>query len=94
MPVYMYEANKDGRFIKGTLQAPSVQLASVKLKSRNLDPVYIVEKPAVAFFFRRAVLQTKGSSSFHKAAGFFAFRRCFHFKGFKYCFHHDRKSQF
>lgn len=70
MPVYMYEANKDGKFIKGTLQAPSVQLASVKLKSRNLDLVYITEKPAVAFFAGGQACKTKDLLLFTRQLAF------------------------
>ena len=50
MPNYMYEADAGGKFVKGTLKAPSLQVANLKLKSRNLIPVYVAEKPIIPFF--------------------------------------------
>ena len=51
MPVFIYEATrKDGKSVKGTLNVPSVQMARIKLKSRNLEPVYVIKKPTKSFF--------------------------------------------
>lgn len=50
MPVYVYEASRAGKSVQGTLKAPSLQVANLKLKSRNLDPIHIEKKPAVPFF--------------------------------------------
>lgn len=70
MPVYIYEATKADQKFKGTLKAPSVQLAGVKLKSRNLEPVYIVEKPAITFFSGGQACKTKDILLFTRQLAF------------------------
>ena len=49
MPVYIYHAEKGGELLKGTLKARSSQMVNQYLKSKNLDPVYVVEKPLLPF---------------------------------------------
>ncbi|MCY4512416.1 MAG: type II secretion system F family protein [Bdellovibrionales bacterium] len=49
MPVYIYHAEKGGELLKGTLKARSVSMVNQYLKSKNLDPVYVVEKPLLPF---------------------------------------------
>ena len=49
MPVFIYHAEKGKQLLKGTLKARSVQMVSQYLQSKNLDPVYIVEKPLLPF---------------------------------------------
>ena len=49
MPVYIYHAEKGGQLRKGTLKARSQQMVSQYLKSKKMDPVYIVEKPLLPF---------------------------------------------
>ena len=50
MPTYIYEADAQGKSVKGTLKAPSLQMANLKLRARNLDPIYVTEKSAVSVF--------------------------------------------
>lgn len=50
MPVFVYNVEKNGQLVKGEIKAKSLQLAQIKLKSRNIDPVYIREKPLIPFF--------------------------------------------
>ena len=49
MPVYIYHAEKGGELLKGTLKARSTQMVNQYLKSKNMDPVYVVEKPLLPF---------------------------------------------
>ena len=49
MPVYIYHAEKGGQLYKGKLKARSQQMVSQYLKSKNMDPVYVVEKPLLPF---------------------------------------------
>lgn len=49
MPVYIYHAEKGGELLKGTVKARSVPMVNQYLKSRNMDPVYVVEKPLLPF---------------------------------------------
>ncbi len=50
MPTFIYNVEKNGKLIKGEVQAPSLQLAQMKLKARHIDPIYIKEKPLIPFF--------------------------------------------
>ena len=50
MPVFIYNVEKDGKLVRGEVRAASLQIAQIKLKSRNIDPVYIKEKPLIPFF--------------------------------------------
>ena len=50
MPVFIYNVEKDGTLAKGEIKARNLQIAKIKLKAQNIDPVYIKEKPLVPFF--------------------------------------------
>ena len=49
MPVFIYNIEKNGKLVKGEIKAKSLQVAQIKLKSRNIDPIYIKEKALVPF---------------------------------------------
>ena len=49
MPVYLYHAEQGGKLLKGTVKARSVNMVNQYLKSKNLDPVYVTEKPLLPF---------------------------------------------
>lgn len=49
MPVYIYHAEKGQQVLKGTLRAQSVQGVNQYLRTRNMDPIYVVEKPLLPF---------------------------------------------
>ena len=50
MAVFMYNTEENGKLVKGEIKAKSLQIAKIKLKSRNIDPIYIKEKPLIPFF--------------------------------------------
>ena len=50
MPVFIYNIERRGQLVKGEIKARSLQLAQIKLKSRNIDPIYIKQKPLIPFF--------------------------------------------
>lgn len=45
MSIFIYAIEKEGKMLQGEIQAPSLQLAQIKLQSRNIKPVYIKKKP-------------------------------------------------
>jgi len=50
MPVFIYNVEKDGRLVKGEIKAQNLQIARLRLKTRQIDPVYIKQKPLIPFF--------------------------------------------
>lgn len=70
MPVFKYQAEVKGRVINGEIQASSLQLASIKLKSKNIDPIYVVEKPLVPFFAGGKKLKNKDILVFTRQLSF------------------------
>ena len=59
MPTFKYKALKQGKEINGQIKASSLPLATVKLKSQNVDPIYIVEKPLIPVFSRGGSVESK-----------------------------------
>lgn len=58
MPVFIYNFEKDGKLVKGEVQARSIQIAEIKLKARRIDAVYIKEKPLIPFFAGGGTIKT------------------------------------
>lgn len=50
MPTFKYRATYQGKIVNGELKAKSLQVANLKLKSKNLDPIFVVEKPLLPIF--------------------------------------------
>ena len=50
MPTFKYRATRQGEMINGQIKANSLPMATIKLKSQNLDPIYIIEKPLIPVF--------------------------------------------
>ena len=50
MPTFKYKATNQGKIVNGQLKASSLQSANLKLKSRNLDPIFVLEKPLISLF--------------------------------------------
>ena len=50
MAIFEYQADVNGKIVKGQLNAKSIAVAKLKLKSRNIDPIYVQKKAAVAYF--------------------------------------------
>ncbi len=50
MAIFIYQTEIQGKVVTGEIKAKSVQLANLKLKSRNIDPIYVTQKPLIPFF--------------------------------------------
>ena len=50
MPVFIYHVEKNGRLVKGEVKAKTLQLARLRLNAQQITPVFIKEKPIIAFF--------------------------------------------
>ena len=50
MSVFQYQAEHKGKVIKGSINATSIDLAKIKLKSKNMDLIYIRPKTLSAYF--------------------------------------------
>ncbi len=50
MAIFTYQAEVRGKVINGEVKAQSLHLANLKLKSRNIDPIYVTQKPLVPLF--------------------------------------------
>ena len=50
MPVFIYHVEKNGKLVKGEVRAKTLQLARLRLNAKQITPVFIKEKPVMAFF--------------------------------------------
>ena len=50
MAVFIYQVEKGGKLVKGEIKAKTLQIARLKLNAQEINPVYIKEKKALAFF--------------------------------------------
>jgi len=59
MAIFEYKHEIRGKVIQQEIKADSLQLAKIKLKSKNIDPIYIHKKAALPFFAGGKGLKTK-----------------------------------
>ena len=50
MAVFVYHVERKGNLVKGEIRAKTLQIARLKLNAQQINPVYIKEKPMIAFF--------------------------------------------
>ena len=50
MAVFIYQVEKKGKLVQAEIEAKNLQLARLKLNSKQINPVFIKEKPSVPFF--------------------------------------------
>ncbi len=70
MPVYNYQAESQGKIIKGKMKAPTVQAVNMKLKAQGMEPIYVMEKSLMAFASGGKGVKTKDLLFFTRQLAF------------------------
>ena len=70
MGVFTYQQEIRGKIVTREVNAKTIQLAKLKLKSKNIDPIHIQKKAAVAFFSGGNSLKTEDVLFFTRQISF------------------------
>ena len=50
MAIFIYQTEREGKLVKGKVEAKTLQLAQLKLSSRKIDPIYIKKQTLTNYF--------------------------------------------